>query len=56
MRRRLQDSPCPTPRETRSLDGMFDGFSYVAPSFLAEAAAGDTGADTSLHHMDPIPE
>ena len=59
--RHPQDSPCPTPRDSLSLEdgSIFEGFSYVAPSFLAEAAAaaaGDNGTDTSLHHMAPIPE
>ncbi|GAB4821286.1 hypothetical protein N2152v2_008332 [Parachlorella kessleri] len=55
----VQDSPCPTPRDSLSLeDAIFEGFSYVAPSFLAEAAAaaGDNGTEASLHHMASIPE
>lgn len=50
---RPQDSPCPTPRDSKHGMDMFEGFSYTAPSFLAEAMEAN-GA--TLQHMTSIPE
>jgi hypothetical protein len=53
----LQDSPCATPSEGRSLEGQsaFEGFTYCEPSFLAVAAARVAAAAAAAAAAVPPP-